>query len=446
MSINYFDDAEAAFALDRALSPSKPAKEAGDEPAKPAKAKSAEELAAEEEQRAAIKAAAAAIQDGIYFQLPMEVYRQVERVGSGSLCDLAVSPATFWNGSWMNPDKEKNEEAGKDETPARIMGSAYHCARLEPEHFELRYFRDLSRADFGPSPEGGIVTNGTQIGQALAELGQTKKRAEESVRDQAERLDAAGYPGVILPLEIARHREANKGKIPLDGDSWDAIRTDMERIHKNPDIAPKLSGGAAEVSIFWTDEYGIQCKLRADYLRPDLWDDFKTFENKSRKRLRQALVDALQYNRYHIQAVHYRAGIERVRTGGLQIQGEASDAERKLIAEIQLRPEELDCWYIFQEKKGVPNLLAIRFPFYGVDAQTEAEIQALARDENAARKAMARKTGLFIRALQDIDAAKREFMLYSQVYQRGQPWSPINPVSEFEDADFNSRWLEGIYA
>ena len=48
-------------------------------------------------------------------------------------------------------------------------------------------------------------------------------------------------------------------------------------------IAAKLEGGAAEVSVFWTDAYGIRCKARFDYLRPDLWDDFKTFVNKAGK-------------------------------------------------------------------------------------------------------------------------------------------------------------------
>jgi hypothetical protein len=112
-----------------------------------------------------------------------------------------------------------------------------------------------------------------------------------------------------------------------------------------------------------------------------------------------------------------------------------------------MAPDELACWYIFQEKGGVPNLLAKEFPFYTVPLSTQLNNAITDDPERRAQAEAATRTksGLHIRAIQDCDKAKRDFLLYSEVYQPGEPWQPIDPVSSFSDLDFNSRWLEGTY-
>lgn len=398
--------------------------------------------AARAAKREEIRERAAGIVDGVYFDLPLEVYLAVERLNGSGLQRLAVSPATFWRGSWLDPAQD--EPTDEKETEARTIGRAYHIARLEPEHFDRLYCRKLDKADF---PKLGTAWNGDQIGAALGELGETKKRSTESVVEQAQRLEEAGFEGVIWPLEEARWKASIGDRIPISAKKYDEIKVDMERIREVDSVAAKLSGGQAEVSIFWTDpRYGIPMKARLDYLRPDLWDEFKTFDNSRGKKLRIAIADAMRYNRYHVQAVTQRDAVEAVRIGGLQIQGEASEAQRKLIAEIQIRPGELDCWFIFQEKSGVPNLLSRRFNFFHIPTNTKlghigASDEAIARVEETART----KTGLHIRALQDIDQGMRDFVLYSQVYRRGRPWAPIEAEGEFDDLDFNHHWLEGRY-
>jgi len=188
-------------------------------------------------------------------------------------------------------------------------------------------------------------------------------------------------------------------------------------------------------------------KHRLDRLCPDRWLDFKTFDNSRGKVLAQAIADAVRYNRIYVQAVSYRDGVEAVRTGGLQIQGKATDAQKKLIAGLQIRPTELDHWLIFQEKNGIPNLLARRFEFYAVDPYRQTEIDALVAPERKAEveAALTRKTKLFQLAEMQIGWAKRQFVLYSQIYPPGRPWAPTEPCSTIGDIDFNSNWLEGKY-
>lgn len=388
---------------------------------------------------------AAAIQDGIYFKLPMEVYLAVPRLGAGDLASINVSPGTFWRGSWLDPDRDEPEE---DESKAFILGRAYHCARLEPDEFEKRFCRKPCREDFAEAVKvAGACWTGRDIEAALAELGQPKKHKDDrGVADQARRLAEAGYKGVIWPLEEARFQEGLEGRQPIEAKFWDKVLRDMERIRAS-EVAQYLEGGAAEVSVFWTDDNNIKRKARFDYLAPRHWADFKTFDNQRRVRLEQAIANAVRYNRYYITAASYREAAEAVRTGGLEVIGDATDDERGLIARIQLTlHEELDCWFVFQEKNGVPNLLARQFKFFGVPVETTLnEIGATDEQKEVGRNATRRATQLFAKAKAEIDYAKRMFVLYSQVYEPGRPWAPLEPVGQISDLDFNPSWLEGKY-
>jgi hypothetical protein len=398
-----------------------------------------------ERRRQEIEAAAKAIVDGVYFDLPEEIYHRVEALGGGAICDIMVSPGTFWAGSWLDPDRPPPDE---DATKAQLIGRAYHVARLEPHRFALAYARHPAKADYPQCK----IWNSTQVGEALAGLGETKKRAGESGADQAERLEDCGFDGPIWPLIKARFlaeiAQRDPRPIPLEAQVWDEIERDAHRLRAVPEIAELLDSGASEVSAFWTDAQGIRCKARFDKLAPDHWADLKTYQNSNRKALAQAIADAIRYNRYYIVACHYREAAEAIRAGGLQIVGEARDRERALIAAIQMKPSELACWFVFQEKGGVPNLLAKRFRFRAVDITREHEIKALMADGTEAERQMARQvleapTQIARKGQYEIERAKAIFAHYRQVYPPGEPWAPIDPIGEIGDLDFNQHWLEG---
>jgi hypothetical protein len=420
------------LALDAVIPPPKPAAKASTGPA----AAKTEEPVSEERAEALAKfqARVDSVVDGIYFGLPAEVYHAIPRLSASGLQKLCVSPATFWRGSWLDPDRPEPDE---DSTKAQVLGKAYHTARLEPELFDVLYVRQPTKADF---PKGTLFT-ATDMSKALEELGLKKSG---SVAEQAERLVEAGYDGPIWHVAMAEWEEQRNGRTPIPAEYFDQITTDMERIHGNGDIAPLLTGGEPEVSIFWTDEHGLQMKCRVDYLTFNWWVDFKTFDNSRGKELAQAIFDAFRYNRYYVQGVTYRDGVEAIRTGGLQIQGDATDDQRKLVAQIQTKPGELECWYVFQEKGGVPNLLAYEFPFFDVPVTSRLnEIGASDEALAAGREGVRRSTLLHGKARTEIKRAKEQFYLYAQAYDPGKPWFPLQARGRFEDYEFNSFWLEG---
>lgn len=388
--------------------------------------------------RAAFMARVEGIVDGIYFGLPADVYHAVPRLSSSGLQKLCVSPGTFWRGSWLDPDRPDLDD---EETIWQLLGRAYHTARLEPHLFETTYVRELDKKD---APKGTLFT-ATDMGKKLEEFGLKKTG---TVLEQAERLADAGWPSSQLwPLIKAEWDDARGTRTPLPAKHFDQMLADRDRISLNSQIAPLLSGGEAEVSIFWTDQHGLKMKCRCDYLTRDWWADFKTFDNSRGKHLKQALADAVRYNRYYIQAPVYREGVEAVRTGGLQVIEADTDDQRALISALQIKPDELACWYIFQEKGGVPNLLAYEFTFYSVPYTTILNgAGATAERQAVAVKATSQRTDLFRKGEFEVLNAKKLFVLYSEVYQPGEPWFPIDAIGAFTDDDFHPYWLAGDIA
>lgn len=393
-----------------------------------------------------IMAQAAQIEDGIYFGLEFDVYLQVPRLGGGDVQDLCVSPATFWRGSWLDPERAEPDE---EEAKHLKIGRAYHCARLTPHLFERDFVREPCKADYAEqAKQFGACWNGKEIEAQLFALGQPKKQSGELVADQAERLEARGYQGVIWPLIEARFWADVEGRATqptaIAAKTYDQIVRDMERIRGNGEVARKLAG-EPEVSVFWTDKHGIQKKARFDNLDYEHWADLKTFDNSRGKRLEQAIADAVQFNRYHVVAAHYREASEAIRTGGLRVIDAFTDEQRELVARLQIKPEPQECWFIFQEKNGVPNLLARKFTFFAVPDVIESQWDVGASEEAKAKghAATMRPTQIYQLAIAEIDYALRQFALYSEVYRLGQPWAPIEPIGTISDIDFSPYFLEG---
>lgn len=383
------------------------------------------------------------MQDGIYFGLPDDEYHALQRLSASAIQRLRVSPATWWADSWLNPNpKVLTPDQEQRQEMVRILGRAYHCARLEPDHFHERFVRALDQADW--AGVDGFVSNGTQIGEALAELGQSKKKAGETVLEQAHRLRAAGYEGPIWHLELEAWEARRGERTAVPATSWDEIMVDMERITKVPAVHALLSGGAAEVSILWTcPDTGLPMKARVDYLRADLWVDFKTFTNVQGKNLNRAIVDAFKYGRYYLQAAVYRDAVEAVRSGELDVIGKATPDQLAIIDAIRARPQELACHYVFQEKGGVPNLLERRVRFWEIPLNTQIHHAGATEEQQERMNVATRKhSALLTKALWEIKAAKRDFMSYSEIYPAGHEWLPFNPSGEFTDEDFSNYWLD----
>lgn len=375
--------------------------------------------------------------DGIYFNLNDSTYHALPRLSSSGICNMLVSPSNYWADSWLSrkDEEEKDEEA----TRAQILGSAWHVARLEPHLFEGRYIRALDKADFPTA-----LMNGTQIGEALAEKGETKKKAGESVLQQALRLKEAGYGGEIWPLIEDEFEQLRGDRIAITAKFYDDIIEGMDRIKAQAEIVKHLVGGAAEVSILWTDEKGTQKKARVDYLRPDERTDFKTFDNARKKELERCIVEAIQYNRYYIQAAFYDEAVEQIRLGKLKIIGKATDDERDLVDQIKDQDRPLPCWYIFQEKNGIPNLLAREIKLYSDPHESHAVNDAGADEQTSAKVAemTIKPTALMAKARTEIKHAEGLYRFYMEEFCDREPWPPLTPTAAITDDMFSSYWLE----
>lgn len=419
--------------------------------------------------------------DGIYFGLPEDIYHALPRMGSSGLCAMLISPATFWASSWLNPEENAakaarakaalglmdfapasplgqyeqvllaaypDDHGAQDEesTKAQLLGKAYHCARLEPERLESSFARQPSKDEWAATAKRekrAFLTNSTEIGEALAVLGAAKKKAGESVVEQAQRLRGKGYDGYIWPEIVAEFDKTLGKRIPIPADLWDQMMRDVERIRQSPEIADKLQGGQAEVSVLYTGRGGIPRKVRFDYLTALWWVDFKTFSNKVGKNLNQVLTEAFRYNRHYVQAVAYREAAELLRANALAIIGEATDEQRELIARLAIAPEELECWYVYQETGSAPNILARSCRFYDVPQATRLHhIGATPEQQQAAEDATRTEMLWHYRAKAEIGKALRDFELHSEIYQPGRPWLPINALGEFSDDDFPAFWLD----
>lgn len=396
-----------------------------------------------------------AIKDGIYFRMPEETYLAAERLSKSGIKRLRVSAADYWVESHLNPNPpELTPEQERQRHMARLIGRAYHCARLEPDRFASIYVREITTADF--NGQDGFLSSGREIEAELAALGLPKKFKDDAgVLDQAKRLKAAGYEGPIWHIAEEEWRASVKpGQVVIPAKAYEEIMVDMDRIRAVPAVHKLLTGGEPEVSVFWTcPETGIPMKARFDYLKPDRWVEFKTFANSSRKALFQAITDAIRFERYHIDAAGYMEAAEAVRSGVLAIMDEATDAERELIEEIQLRADPMECHFVFQQKGGVPNILERKWRFFEPTPSEEA-IRDLeesgASDEHLARarrfqevaKSQRQRTAIHTKGRMEIAAAKRDFLAYSEIYERGEPWLPFNPSGEITDEDFSQYFLE----
>lgn len=182
-------------------------------------------------------------------------------VGDLKLLD-EKSPLHLWQRKFA-PDRVV------EQTEVQMIGSAIHCALLEPDQFPYRY---------AVIPEG--ITRRSNIGRDL-------------------------------------FRElAQEGKQALTQEQYDMVKSVADAASRLPVVRYLLSrGGASEQSIYWIDrETGVLCRMRPDYMIEPCAEfpnglifDAKSAEDASPEGFRKA-----SYNyRYHQQAAWYQDGFKR---------------------------------------------------------------------------------------------------------------------------------------
>lgn len=176
---------------------------------------------------------------------------------------LARSPLHYW-AAYVDPARQE-----KPQTTAQMIGSAVHCAALEPAEFAHRY---------------AVLPDG------------------------CDRRTTAGK-AIFAELEAS-------GKILLKPDQYDQVMSTADAIRRHPAASLLLANqaGQAEGSLFWNDD-GVLCKARPDWCITPCEEfpngiilDVKTTEDAAS----QAFAKSAYSYGYHMQAAWYSDGFQRV--------------------------------------------------------------------------------------------------------------------------------------
>lgn len=235
--------------------------------------------------------------DGLYFGLDEAAYHADLALGSSDLKRLATGPAEYWFASRLNPDR-----APEETTPAQLLGKAVHRLVLEGEQsFAAAFEREATGEDV-------LRTDDDLASYLVNECGVTKlPRSKMDKIDLVHRLRAAplSHPPILFDIEFAA---LEAGRIILKAAAFDRIRAAAGSVLANPHLAQSFTGGAPEVSLFWTDEVDgepVRRKARFDYLKPRAIVDLKSISTSRRGRFPALCRRALAEWDYPVQAAAY---------------------------------------------------------------------------------------------------------------------------------------------
>lgn len=252
---------------------------------------------------------------GIYLGMSEEEYHADTALGSTDIRLLASKP---W--LWQ---RNRLRAGSKNVTAEMKWGAAFHCRVLEGAAvFAERYAQKPAPEDFGEVGKDVLVTNAHLIEFLRGREKPTSKRTkDELVAMCREFLDCP----VIYEekLEEFKAQPRVKAGYEIDADTYQEIEDAVWQMQQNPVLAAimqagSLSGGAAEVSIFYEVD-GIRRKCRFDYAIPNMSDgdraytlitDLKSFSNFRGDSAESSALDSIYRMGMDLQAVDYLNGFD----------------------------------------------------------------------------------------------------------------------------------------
>lgn len=194
-----------------------------------------------------------------------EEYRQIRATNWSILKHLRESPL-----------KLQHMLAAEDEdTVARAVGRAAHCALFEPDEFARLFYVLPEDAPRRPTT-----------------------RQIEAKKPSPETVEAVRW--------WAHWNEESAGKTMLTAEQYGQARGIAEAVRAHPIAGKYLEGAEFERTVVWTDPAsGELCKARLDWLAPRALIDLKTTTS----------IDAFAFGRvatrlgYYCQAAHYYNGV-----------------------------------------------------------------------------------------------------------------------------------------
>ena len=346
--------------------------------------------------------------DGIYFDMPEDVYHAIPAISSGFIKNILISPVdAYARCEWLN--KKAADEDDVTDSDAKIIGRAYHKRVCEG--------KELFYQQYAPLFQRGKLAEKTD--ELRAELRKRGLNTEGTKNSLIMRCAKSGI--ATAATSHAEYIAENDGKIFLRPEIMDSIETSAAMIELNPKLARCFQGGYPEVTVIWTEkmqierpptdeeyeaslnedlldvigeqktptrEILIRYKIRIDYLKVRALIDLKTFENRAMKAVKKAITSTIAAYKYHIQAVLYMRGVEIAKQmiqaglifyrGKPLINSEVCNAIDNFCTRL-IQTEEHDFYWVFQQKGIAQFARGFKFPrrtMYSVGAvQIDSAVQ-----------------------------------------------------------------------
>lgn len=307
--------------------------------------------------------------DGIYFNMSEDAYHADPALGSSSIKQLLINPVRWWKKSphgtkWFE-DHGFNTTPSDEETAAKTFGRALHCIVLEPQTFDDKFIEyriappeyARSRDDMRRNLEDAGAAYIPPKSASATDLALACKRAGLKTFDDWK---------VDWTIEAAGRTELSERfmtTLRLIESMMDMPRPDLDgkSIREN-----SLTRGAAEVSVFWTEEHHgipIRMKARIDYLRAIGMIDLKTYAAGDDHQPVHRFLSSVATYGYDLQRSHYNAAWQEM--AGLRAKGlvfGASDFETGLVDALKIDPEKDPFWrWIAVQTVGIPEIDRIDF-------------------------------------------------------------------------------------
>lgn len=231
---------------------------------------------------------------GIYDHLPDTEYHSGEGLSASILVEMARSAAHC---------RAKLDGLRDKRTKALEIGTALHCAVLEPERFKAAYClapdpTDPKFADVVPVADTHLKAHCKSLG--IAGYSKLKKDdLKNAILDVAP--DTRFWDQVL--------EDVQSRSIILNETDMNLCNGVMDSVANHQKASAAFSKGVAERSMYWEDpDSGILCRGRMDYYREDLGI---VFDLKScvDARYHKFQKDVMNYH-YHMKAAWYLAGVK----------------------------------------------------------------------------------------------------------------------------------------
>lgn len=311
--------------------------------------------------------------EGVFFDLSESDYHSVEAFSASGAKLLRQSPLDYWARSKWNPLQA--EVLAEDASEAKELGSAFDCRIIEGKAaFESRYATKIEPDEYPDCLR--------TMDEMKAWLKARDMKVSGSKDDLMQRIRDVGEMVSLWDDFLEGHKKLHNGKEFLSPDWMGKIEYAAKMIEADPVFGKAFSGGAPQVSVFWTcPVIGVPCKARFDYLKARAIVDLKTVQPMKGNPHAQTINTAIGRYRYHVQATLYMeaaTNVARFLKEGETNAANPEHAENGSVLKALMADHQKTWLWVFQVKGPAPTVIGRTLsPESMICQAARAEIEAM---------------------------------------------------------------------